>query len=96
MYTSACFLKWYRKKVVITLFDLYFILSSLVLLILFGGLFYTLRIGRLVSARQSELDTEIKEKTRRHSVLLNPVFLAYIIGIGLVFLYIIYHVSISY
>lgn len=63
---------------------------------LVGGLFYTLRIGRLVSARQSELDNEINEKIRKHSILLNPVFLAYIIGIGLVILYMLYHVSISY
>lgn len=80
---------------VIALFDLYFILSGLGLLILVGGLFYTLRIGRLVQARQSEFDTEINEKIRRHPILLNPVFLAYIIGIGLMILYMLYHVSIS-
>lgn len=78
------------------MFDLYFILSGLGLLILVGGLFYTLKIGRLVSARQSEFDPEINEKTRRHPILLNPVFLAYIIGIGLMILYMLYHVSISY
>lgn len=78
------------------MFDFYFILSSLGLLILVGGLFYTLRFGRLVQARQSEFDTEINEKIPRHPILLNPVFLAYIIGIGLMILYMLYHVSISY
>ncbi|MDF2854975.1 MAG: hypothetical protein K0Q87_826 [Neobacillus sp.] len=73
------------------MFDLPFILSGLVLLILLGGLLYTLKVGRLVSVRQSEYDTEINEKTQRHPYLLNPVFLAYIIGIGLVIVYIIYH-----
>ncbi|HHW36443.1 MAG TPA: hypothetical protein GXX18_04005 [Bacillales bacterium] len=77
------------------MFDLSLILSSLGLLILLGGLFYTVRIGRLVSARQSELDTEIDEKIRRHPIVLNPVFLAYVIGIGLVILYMLYHVSLS-
>lgn len=81
---------------VITLFDFYIILSSFGLLILVGGLFYTLRIGRLVQVRQSEFDTEINGKIRRHPILLNPIFLAYIIGIGLMILYMLYHISTSY
>lgn len=75
------------------MFDLNFILTVLVLIILVGGLLYTLRIGRLASVKQSEFDSEINEKTRRHPVLLNPVFLAYIIGIGLAILYIVYHAN---
>ncbi|MGG1679081.1 hypothetical protein ACIFOT_25660 [Neobacillus sp. NRS-1170] len=75
------------------MFDLYFILSGLVLLILVGGLLYTLTTGRFVSARQSEFDAEINEKTQRHPILLNPIFFAYIIGIVLVILYIFYHAS---
>jgi hypothetical protein len=82
-----------EKKVVIILFDLPFILSGLVLLVLLSGLFYTFKVGSLVSVRQSEYDTEINEKTQRHPYLLNPVFLAYIIGIGLVIVYIIYHAA---
>ncbi len=93
MNITTCFLKQYGKKVVITLFDLYFILSGLVLLILVGGLLYTLTTGRFVTARQSEFDAEINEKTRRHPILLNPVFLAYVVGIGLVILFILYHAS---
>ncbi len=85
----------FKKKVVIILFDLTFILLILGLLILVGGLFYTIKIGRLVQARQSEFDTEISDKIQKHPVLLNPVFLAYVIGIGLMILYMLYHISIS-
>ncbi|WP_223594566.1 hypothetical protein [Neobacillus bataviensis] len=45
------------------MFDLQFILSIVILLVLIGGLLYTLRIGRLASVRQSEFDSEINEKT---------------------------------
>jgi hypothetical protein len=62
----------------------------LVLLILVGGLIYTLRVGKMVDVRQSEFDEEINEKIQRHHVLLNPVFLAYIIGFGLLLLYVIF------
>jgi hypothetical protein len=66
------------------------ILAGAALLILVWGLIYTIRNGKVVSTRQSELDTEINEKTQNHPMLLNPIFLAYIIGIGLAILYIVY------
>ncbi|MEH7502164.1 hypothetical protein V7152_08975 [Neobacillus drentensis] len=66
------------------------ILSGIVLLVLVGGLIFTLGTGRMVSTRSGEFDTEINKKTQSHPYLLNPVFLAYIIGIGAIILYIIY------
>jgi predicted permease len=66
------------------------ILAVAAMLILVGGLLYTLKAGKLVSSRQSEYDSEINEKTQNHPIFLNPVVLAYIIGIGLVILFIIY------
>jgi hypothetical protein len=70
--------------------NLHIILAVIAFLILGGGFIYTLKIGRLISIRQREFDTEINEKIQRHPILLNPVFLAYVIGIGLVILYIVY------
>jgi hypothetical protein len=67
----------------------------LVLLILVGSLIYTLRVGKMVDVRQSEFDEEITEKIQRHRVLLNPVFLAYIIGFGLLLLY-LFFIATSY
>mgnify|MGYP005827996323 CR=1 FL=1 len=70
-------------------------LAVLALLILISGLIYTFKIGKISSIRQSEYDTEINEKVQRHPALLNPVFLAYIIGIGLALLYLVY-VAVSF
>lgn len=69
---------------------MFFAFMILGFLIIAGGLLYTLRVGKLTSARQSEYDFEISDKVRRHPYSLNPVFLAYIIVIGLVLLYILY------
>jgi hypothetical protein len=66
------------------------ILSGIALLVLVGGLIFTLGTGRMVSTRSGEFDTEINKKTQSHPYLLNPVFLTYIIGIGAIILYIIY------
>ncbi|RCW74945.1 hypothetical protein [Saliterribacillus persicus] len=56
-----------------------FVLVGLVVIV--SGLFITLRLGKQVENRKSELDPEPKA-TRNHPILLNPVFLAYVIGFG--------------
>jgi hypothetical protein len=66
---------------------------AVIALILIGGLFVTFGIGKRVSARHSEFDDEIDHNIRKHPVLLNPVFLAYIIAIGAVLVYIFYLVT---
>jgi SNF family Na+-dependent transporter len=62
----------------------------IIALILIVGLFVTFGIGKRVSTSNSEFDDEIDNNIRRHPVLLNPVFLAYIIAIGAVLVYIFY------
>jgi hypothetical protein len=69
--------------------QLSFILGVVALLVLTGGLIYTYKIGRRQKL-QREYDTEISEKVEEHPYIRNPVFLAYIIGIGLVIAYMIY------
>jgi hypothetical protein len=64
------------------------IVLALVALILVGGFLYTFKLSRDVTVRKSEYDTEISAKVEKHPYLLNPVFLAYIIGIGAVLIYI--------
>ncbi|MBT2698731.1 hypothetical protein ACSU6B_12085 [Neobacillus sp. C211] len=66
------------------------ILSGIALLVLIGGLIFTLGTGRMVSTRSGEFDTQINEKTQRHPYLLNPVFLVWIIAIAAIIIYIIY------
>jgi hypothetical protein len=69
--------------------QLSFILGFIALLVLTGGLIYTYKIGSRQKL-QREYDTEINEKVEEHPYIRNPVFLAYIIGIGLVIAYMIY------
>jgi len=67
------------------------ILSGIALLVLIGGLIFTLGTGRMLSTRSGEeFDTPINEKTQRHPYLLNPVFLVWIIAITAIILYVIY------
>ena len=66
------------------------ILSVFILVILIVGLIYTFRLGENQKFQRSEFDTEINEKVQDHPIIRNPVFLTYIIGIGLVTAYMIY------
>ncbi|WP_066256047.1 hypothetical protein [Neobacillus drentensis] len=68
----------------------YLILSGIALLVLIGGLIFTLGTGRMVSTRTGEFDTQINKNTQRHPYLLNPVFLVWIIAIAAIIIYIIY------
>ncbi|OIK08607.1 hypothetical protein BIV60_25700 [Bacillus sp. MUM 116] len=63
---------------------------AIIALIMVVGLFYTVRTHRAFSTRNSEIDSEIHDNIRRHPILLNPVFLTYIIAIAVVLIYIIY------
>jgi hypothetical protein len=90
MHISLHFFKLYEKKVVILMSNWHLILSGIALLVLIGGLIFTLGTGRMVSTRSSEFDTQINEKTQRHPYLLNPVFLVWIIAIAAIIIYIIY------
>lgn len=67
-----------------------FILAILALLIIVGALMYTYKVGRQTSSSPSEFDSEISEKVQEHYVLRNPVFVACLVGAGLILLYIAY------
>lgn len=58
--------------------------------IMVGGLLYTFRVGRAVDVSKSEFDEEVHPVIKKNWVSLNPVFLAYIIGIGAVLIYVAY------
>lgn len=63
---------------------------AVIAIIMIVGLLVTFRVGKAVSTSNSEYDEEIHDSVRKHPVLLNPVFLAYIIVIGAVLVYIAY------
>ncbi|KEZ52770.1 hypothetical protein [Metabacillus indicus] len=65
-------------------------LAILAFMIVAGGLIYTAGIGRLVDIRKSEIDTPMNEKIQRHPYIRNPIFLTYLIALGLVGFYILY------
>ncbi|WP_243293057.1 hypothetical protein [Bacillus sp. FJAT-47783] len=67
-----------------------FILGIIALIILVTSLVLTMRAGKLVDTRQSEFDSKINEKVQEHPYIRNPIFLAYVIGIGVVIVYLIY------
>ncbi|MDQ0162204.1 hypothetical protein [Aeribacillus alveayuensis] len=67
-----------------------FILGIIALIILVIGLVYTIWTGKLVDARQSKYDTKINEKVDERPYLRNPIFLAYMIFIGILLFYLIY------
>ncbi|MCM3567263.1 hypothetical protein [Neobacillus mesonae] len=68
------------------------IASILIGILLVASLVYTFRAGRAVDVRNSEVDKEISGTIKKNWVSLNPIFLAYIIGIGAMLLYIVYHI----
>ncbi|MGM0873404.1 MAG: hypothetical protein ACQEWV_01155 [Bacillota bacterium] len=68
------------------------VLGVIVLLVLATSLFYTVRVGKLVSARKSNVDTQINEKVQDHPYIRNPVFLAYVIA-GLLALAFIFYLA---
>ncbi|WP_243385384.1 hypothetical protein [Bacillus kexueae] len=67
-----------------------FILGILALIILITSFILTMRAGKLVDARQSEYDSSINEKVEGRPYLRNPIFIAYLVGIGVVLFYLIY------
>lgn len=71
------------------LFHWEFILGILAVIVLSFGLLYTTKVARR-QKYQGEIDAEISEKIQEHPVTRNPVFLAYIIGIGLALAYMVY------
>ena len=67
------------------------LIIALVGLILLGGLIIRLWISEGIRFRKSEFDPEINENIQRHPILLNPVILAYVIGLGATIIYIAYY-----
>lgn len=67
-----------------------FILGVLVLIILIVSFILTMRAGKLTDVRQSEYDTNINEKVQTRPYIRNPIFIAYIVGIGVMLFYLIY------
>lgn len=66
-----------------------FLLSIIAFIVLLGGLLYTVRVAKR-QRYQGEYDAEISDKIQAHPVTRNPVFFAYIIGIGLALAYMVY------
>ncbi|MDX8364873.1 hypothetical protein ACSVDA_11305 [Cytobacillus sp. Hm23] len=70
--------------------NLTFILMIISILILTIGLIYTYRLGRALKLQQDEYDPELNEKVQDHPVMRNPIFITYLIALGLVVAYMIY------
>ncbi|WP_214480025.1 hypothetical protein [Bacillus sp. SM2101] len=70
--------------------NLTFILMIISILILTIGLINTYRLGRALKLQQDEYDPELNEKVQDHPVMRNPIFIAYLIALGLVVAYMIY------
>ncbi|HYK74360.1 MAG TPA: hypothetical protein VEV44_14795 [Pseudoneobacillus sp.] len=66
-----------------------FVLSIIAVIVLSIGLLYTAKVSRR-QKYQGEYDAQISEKIQDHPIIRNPVFLAYIIGIGLALAYMVY------
>jgi hypothetical protein len=66
------------------------VLGVIAFLILVTSLFYTFRVGKLASERNSKLDTQIDGKVQEHPYIRNPVFLTYVIFGLLALGYILY------
>jgi hypothetical protein len=77
------------EAVCMTMLDV--VLSVVALLILVIGLFYTLKISKNTKYQSGGYDTEINEKVQAHPYTRNPVFLAYIIGALIFFLFLAYY-----
>lgn len=67
------------------------VLMVLGLLILVGGLFYTLKLGKNTKYQTEGYDTEIHDKVKDHPFTRNPVFLTYIIAAILTLVFIAYY-----
>jgi energy-converting hydrogenase Eha subunit F len=76
--------------------QLNFTLSVIAFLILVVGFVYTIRVAKNQRYQRGEYDTQINEKVQVHPYTRNPVFIAYLIFIGLVLAYIIYLATTSY
>ncbi|APH05482.1 hypothetical protein [Bacillus weihaiensis] len=66
------------------------VLGVVALLILTASLIYTFKVGKLVSERKANYDTQINEKVQEHPYARNPIFLAYLIAGVLSLSYIFY------
>jgi hypothetical protein len=66
-----------------------FLISLVIIVILSGGLLYTLRVAKR-QRFQGEYDTEISGKIEEHPITRNPVFLVYIVGIGIALAYMVF------
>lgn len=67
------------------------VLMVLGLLILVGGLFYTLKLGKNTKYQTEGYDTELHDKVKDHPYTRNPVFLTYIIAAILTLGFIAYY-----
>lgn len=64
---------------------------TLFTIIMVIGLIYTIRIGQTQGQNnRSEFDSDINDVVEAQPYTRNPVFWAYIIGLGAAFLYILY------
>lgn len=58
------------------------------------GLVYTYRVAENQRKRE-RYDTAIGEKVQENPITRNPVFLTYLVGLGIAFLYLVYVIVIS-
>jgi ABC-type Fe3+ transport system permease subunit len=77
------------EGVYMTMLDV--VLSVVALLILIIGLWYTLNIAKNTKNKTDGYDTEINENVQAHPYTRNPVFLAYIIGALVFFVFLAYY-----
>ncbi|WP_433749261.1 hypothetical protein [Falsibacillus pallidus] len=66
------------------------ILSIVCVAILAFALIYTLFIAKGQKAVEGEMDSKISGAVKEHSYIRNPIFLTYIIVLGLALLYVAY------
>ncbi|AZB42625.1 hypothetical protein CEF21_10180 [Bacillus sp. FJAT-42376] len=71
------------------------VLGIIALLILFGGLFLTVRTGNWTQARKKEFDASAPKTVQAHPYLLNPIFLVYA-GAGLLLAILILYFAAKY
>ncbi|GAB2534754.1 hypothetical protein [Gracilibacillus alcaliphilus] len=67
----------------------------LIIVVAAAALIYTLKVGQTVDNQKGEHDQDTTA-TAKHRILLNPVFLAYVIGFGGLLLFIFYLTMTNY
>ncbi|WP_108670146.1 hypothetical protein [Peribacillus acanthi] len=54
------------------------------------GIMYTVSLGKSRNALRGEFDTHIDEKVQEHPYMRNPIFLTYVLFVGILLIYVLY------